>query len=88
MLDDFKKGNYELGAQTSAVAIKKGASNNADFDMGVAVLTQTKGGLMFDVSLGGQKFTFEPRYVVLLMYTVTFNVHGDFPVNHLLILHL
>jgi hypothetical protein len=40
--------------------------------MGVAVLTQTKGGLMFDVSLGGQKFTFEPRYVVLLMYTVTF----------------
>ena len=56
--------------------------------MGVAVLTQTKGGLMLDVSLGGQKFTFEPRYVVLLMYTVTFNVHGDFPVNHLLILHL
>jgi len=60
-LDDFKKGNYELGAQASAVAIKKEASNNADFDMGVAVLTQTKGGLMFDVSLDGQKFTFEPR---------------------------
>jgi len=28
---------------------------------GVAVFTQTKGGLMFDVSVGGQKFTFEPR---------------------------
>jgi lipid-binding SYLF domain-containing protein len=60
-LDDFKKGNYELGAQASAVALKKGASKNADFDKGVAVFTQTKGGLMFDVSVGGQKFTFEPK---------------------------
>jgi len=60
-LDDFKQGNYELGAQASAVAIKKGASKNADFDKGVAVFTQTKGGLMFDASVGGQKFTFEPR---------------------------
>ncbi|WP_455234890.1 lipid-binding SYLF domain-containing protein [Thiogranum longum] len=60
-LDDFKKGNYELGAQASAVALKKGASKNADFDEGVAVFTQTKGGLMFDVSVGGQKFTFDPK---------------------------
>ena len=60
-LNDFKQGNYELGAQASAVAIKKGASKNADFDKGVAVFTQTKGGLMFDVSVGGQKFTFEPK---------------------------
>ena len=60
-LDDFKQGNYELGAQASAVAIKKGASKNADFDKGVAVFTQTKGGLMFDASVGGQKFTFEPK---------------------------
>jgi lipid-binding SYLF domain-containing protein len=60
-LDDFKQGNYELGAQASAVALKKGAAKNADFDQGVAVFTQTKGGLMFDVSVGGQKFTFEPK---------------------------
>ncbi|MGB7933540.1 MAG: lipid-binding SYLF domain-containing protein [Gammaproteobacteria bacterium] len=60
-LDDFKKGNYELGAQASAVALKKGAAKNADFDQGVAVFTQTRGGLMFDVSVGGQKFTFEPE---------------------------
>lgn len=60
-LDDFKQGNYELGAQASAVALKKGAAKNADFDKGVAVFTQTKGGLMFDVSVGGQKFTFEPK---------------------------
>jgi lipid-binding SYLF domain-containing protein len=60
-LDDFKKGNFELGAQASAVAVTKGASKNADFDEGVAVFVQTKGGMMFDVSVGGQKFTFEPK---------------------------
>lgn len=60
-LEDFKQGNYELGAQASAVALKKGASKNTDFNDGVAVFTQTKGGLMFDVSVGGQKFTFEPK---------------------------
>jgi lipid-binding SYLF domain-containing protein len=60
-LNDFKKGNYELDAQASAVALKKGASKDADFDEGVAVFTQTKGGLMFDASIGGQKFTFEPK---------------------------
>jgi lipid-binding SYLF domain-containing protein len=59
-LNDFKQGNYELGAQATAVVVKKGASKNADFDKGVAVFTQTKGGMMFDVSVGGQKFTFEP----------------------------
>jgi lipid-binding SYLF domain-containing protein len=56
-----EQGNYELGAQASAVALKKGASKNADYDDGVAVFTQTKGGLMFDASIGGQKFTFEPK---------------------------
>ena len=60
-LEDFKKGNFELDAQASAVALTKGASKNADFNDGVAVFTQTKGGMMFDVSVGGQKFTFEPK---------------------------
>ena len=60
-LDDFKQGNYELGAQASAVALSKGVSKKTDFSDGVAVFTQTKGGLMFDISVGGQKFTFEPK---------------------------
>jgi len=60
-LSDFKKGNYELGAQAVSYTLKKGAAKNADFDKGVAVFTQTKGGLMFDVSVAGQKFTFEPK---------------------------
>jgi len=60
-LEDFKQGNYELGAQASAVALKKGAAKTTDFKSGVAVFTQTKGGLMFDVSVAGQKFTFEAK---------------------------
>jgi len=59
-LNKFKEGNYELGAQATAVVVKKGASKNTDFSDGVAVFTQTKGGMMFDVSVAGQKFTFEP----------------------------
>ncbi len=60
-LDDFKKGNFEFSAQASAVAVKKGASKDADFDNGVAVFTLPKGGLMFEASVGGQKFSFEPK---------------------------
>ena len=59
-LDDFTEGNYELGAQASAVAATTGASINADYSGGVAVFTVTKGGLMYEASVGGQKFTFTP----------------------------
>jgi lipid-binding SYLF domain-containing protein len=60
-LEEFKKGNYELGAQASAVAVKKGASRNADYSSGVAIFTLAKGGLMAEASVGGQKFSFEPK---------------------------
>jgi lipid-binding SYLF domain-containing protein len=60
-LDDFKRGNYEMGAQASAVAATAGAAADADYNSGVAVFTNTTGGLMFEASIGGQKFKFEPR---------------------------
>ena len=60
-LDDFTEGNYELGAQASAVAATTGASINADYSGGVAIFTVTKGGLMYEASVGGQKFTFTPE---------------------------
>ncbi len=60
-LDNFKHGNYELGAQVSAVAITKGASADAEFNSGMAIFTQTKGGLMYEASVGGQKFKVEPK---------------------------
>ncbi len=60
-LNDFMKGEYELGAQASAVAVTAGASADADYDGGVAVFTMAKGGLMYEASVGGQKFTFTPK---------------------------
>ena len=58
-LTNFKKGNYELGAQASAVAITAGASADAEFNSGMAIFTQAKGGLMYEASVGGQKFKVE-----------------------------
>lgn len=60
-LDNFKSGNFELAAQASAVAIKTGASTETNFNNGMAIFTQAKGGLMYEASVGGQKFKVEPR---------------------------
>ena len=59
-LDLFKYGNFEFGAQASAVAATAGVSANTDYSNGVAIFTIAKDGLMFEASLGGQKFSFEP----------------------------
>ncbi len=59
-LDDFISGNFEFNAQVSAVAVTAGASADADYDNGVAIFTLPKGGLMYEASVGGQKFTFDP----------------------------
>ena len=60
-LADFKRGNYELGAQASAVAVTAGASADANYSGGVAIFTKAKGGLMYEASVGGQKFKVEPQ---------------------------
>ncbi len=60
-LANFKRGNYELGAQASAVAITAGASADAKFNGGMVIFTQAKGGLMYEASVGGQKFKVEPK---------------------------
>ena len=57
---DFEKGNAALSAEAAAVALKSGASADAKYKGGVAVFTATKGGLMADASVGGQKFGYEP----------------------------
>jgi len=59
-MDHFKTGNYAFAAQASAVAITAGASADAKYDRGVMVFTMTKAGLMFEASVGGQKFSYEP----------------------------
>ena len=81
--DNFTSGNFEFGAQATAVAIKSsagaqagttgtssGASSTGKADHastaggysgGMAVFTVAKGGLMYEASIGGQKFSYEAK---------------------------
>ncbi len=56
--DRFRNSKVEMSAQVSAVAAASGASLNAKYVDGVAVFTRTKGGLMYEASVGGQQFKF------------------------------
>jgi lipid-binding SYLF domain-containing protein len=58
--DRFKENKIEFAAQVSAVAAAAGVSADAKYVEGVAVFTRAKGGLMYQASVGGQKFKFEP----------------------------
>lgn len=73
----FTSGSFEFGAQASAVALTLGASaqagstgagaqagdkqSKATYINGMAVFTMTKGGLMYEASIGGQGFSFAPN---------------------------
>ncbi len=56
----FKRGSLKFSAQASAVAVEAGASADASYEYGVRVFTMTKGGTMFDASIGGQSFDYVP----------------------------
>jgi len=78
-LTEFTNGNFEFGAEVSAVALTaaagaaantagssttaSGGKNNANtkgagYNKGMATYTITKGGAMFEASVGGQNFEF------------------------------
>lgn len=73
--DAFTSGSFEFGADATAVALTygaqagagtKGASASAgdttgaaEWYRGMAVFTLAKGGLMYEASIGGQKFEYE-----------------------------
>ena len=57
----FIKGNFELSAQASAVAAKSGVAAQTKYEKGIAIFTDYKGGLMAAASVGGQKFSYEPK---------------------------
>jgi len=59
-LDRFVEGQWALSAQATAVAAAEGVSTEAGYQKGVMVFTVAKGGLMFEASVGGQRFTFTP----------------------------
>ncbi len=58
-LGNFQRGNFEFGAEASAVAVTLGASANANYDKGVAVFTNIAGGLMYEATISGQKFKYK-----------------------------
>lgn len=58
-LEHFKEGNFRLSGKASAVALDKGRAKDLEFQDGVGVLTLPKAGAMVEVSVGGQKFSFE-----------------------------
>jgi len=80
-LDEFTSGNFEFGAQATAVAITAGisaqtntAGNSAgasagkhdagtvgEYHKGMATFTVARGGLMYEASIGGQKFSYKPK---------------------------
>lgn len=79
--DEFTSGNFEFGAQASAVAITAGAQAQAGttgtgagasggrhdattvggYQKGMATFTVAKGGLMYEASIGGQKFNYKKK---------------------------
>jgi hypothetical protein len=78
--DKFTSGNFEFGANVSAVVItaaasgsasttgatagasggKKDAATAGEYHDGTAVFIITKGGLMYEASVSGQKFSYKP----------------------------
>jgi lipid-binding SYLF domain-containing protein len=58
-LDRFKGSQLEFSAEVSAVAVTAGASGKAKYSKGVMVFTMQKGGLMYEASVGEQKFKFK-----------------------------
>jgi len=58
--DNFIAGDFEFAAQVSAVALTAGASADAPYENGMMVVTMAIGGLMYEASVGGQKFKVTP----------------------------
>jgi lipid-binding SYLF domain-containing protein len=57
--DEFKENKLQLSAQVSAVIASSGASANASYANGILIFAQPKGGLMYEISVGGQTFNYE-----------------------------
>jgi lipid-binding SYLF domain-containing protein len=59
-LDVFRKSRLKLSAQVSAVAAASGAAANANYSHGVVIFTIARYGLMYEATIGGQRFKFKP----------------------------
>jgi lipid-binding SYLF domain-containing protein len=59
-LNRIKAGNFDVGAEASAVALSAGIADAAQFEDGVAIFQLPKGGLMASAAVNGQKINFQP----------------------------
>jgi lipid-binding SYLF domain-containing protein len=59
-LEKFRSGQFALGADIGAVALKTGAAASAEAKNGMAVFVKPIGGAMFEASVAGQKFNYKP----------------------------
>lgn len=60
-VNSFKAGNFAFDAQASAVALKAGVGVSVPYRNGVAVYTMDEAGLMYEATIGGQKFSYQPK---------------------------
>jgi len=59
-LNRFQSGNFNLGANASAVAATAGAAASVRFENGIAIFITKPSGLMGELSISGQKFSYRP----------------------------
>jgi lipid-binding SYLF domain-containing protein len=58
-LDRLKKGKMAFAANASAVLVKAGAAGTKNFTNGVAAYAYSRGGMLLEAVIGGQKFSFK-----------------------------
>jgi lipid-binding SYLF domain-containing protein len=56
----FRRAPFTLAANASAVMVKAGAAASADYEKGVVVFVHSRGGMLLEASVGGQKFIVKP----------------------------
>ncbi len=62
--DRFAAGGFTMSAQVTAVALSAGSASNTEYHYGLAVFIAADQGLMVDASVGGQKFQYDPAFVM------------------------
>jgi hypothetical protein len=60
-LDRFKQGRIAFTANASAVIVRAAASGTTDYESDVTAKAFARGGMLLEVSLGGQRFKFTPQ---------------------------
>src|SRR3954452_15763501 len=56
----IKSGDFDVGGEASAVALKANAATVASFQGGAAVFQMSRGGLMAAAAINGQKLNYQP----------------------------